>query len=150
MQESDRKKAFNWWKLFFVSIFICIVFLSMGLGVNGYTNSSSFCSSCHEMTPEYITYSKSAHYKISCVQCHIKSGFKNSIQGKKDLLSEVIQYLRYKPTQILETKKFAVSNENCLQCHSKNRLVTASGDLKVNHQGHIEKGIPCITCHEGI
>ena len=28
--------------------------------------------------------------------------------------------------------------------------VTASGDLKVNHKGHIDEGIPCITCHAGV
>jgi cytochrome c-type protein NapC len=37
-----------------------------------------------------------------------------------------------------------------VQCHSKNRLVTATGDIKVNHKGHIEKGIPCTTCHRGV
>lgn len=143
-------KRFNWWKFIFVSIFIFIVFLSIGAGVNGYTNSPNFCSSCHEMAPEYLTYSQSAHNKISCVQCHVPPGVQNSIQGKKDLLYEAVTYLRYNPTQITEKEKFAVKNENCLQCHSKNRLVTASGDLKVNHKGHIEKGIPCITCHAGV
>ncbi len=43
-----------------------------------------------------------------------------------------------------------LSDENCLQCHSKNRLVSASGDLIVNHKGHIEEGVPCISCHAGV
>jgi cytochrome c-type protein NapC len=145
-----KKNPVNWWKLVFVLIFICIVFISAGVGVNSYTNSPSFCASCHELAPEYMTYRESSHNQISCVQCHEKPGLINIIQGKKDLLHDVYTHFKNKPKQILETNKLAVSNENCLQCHSKNRLVTASGDLKVNHKGHIEKGIPCITCHAGV
>jgi cytochrome c-type protein NapC len=65
-------------------------------------------------------------------------------------LKEVYYHVTGVPKQIVQTEEEAVSNENCFQCHSKNRLVTASGDLKVNHKGHIEQDIPCITCHAGV
>jgi nitrate/TMAO reductase-like tetraheme cytochrome c subunit len=37
-----------------------------------------------------------------------------------------------------------------VQCHSRNGLVTATGDLIVNHEGPIKEEIPCITCHSGV
>jgi cytochrome c-type protein NapC len=65
-------------------------------------------------------------------------------------VKEVYYHAIGKPNQIVQTEGEAVTNQNCLQCHLKNRLVTASKDLKVNHNGHIEKGVPCITCHAGV
>jgi cytochrome c-type protein NapC len=146
----DWKNPVNRWKLLFVSLVGCIVVFGGGYGVLSLTNSPSFCSSCHEMAPEYSTFTASAHSNISCVQCHIKPGFTNMITHKMKSMKEVYYHVTGIPEQIVQTEEEAVSNENCLQCHSKNRLVTASGDLKVNHKGHIEKDIPCITCHAGV
>ncbi|MGG1676493.1 NapC/NirT family cytochrome c [Neobacillus sp. NRS-1170] len=140
----------NRWKLLFVSLIGCIVVFGGGYGVLSLTNSPAFCSSCHEMAPEYSTFTASAHNQISCVQCHIKPGAINMLTHKMKSMKEVYYHVTGVPKQIVQTEEEAVSNENCLQCHSKNRLVTASGDLKVNHKGHIEKEIPCITCHAGV
>nr|WP_207627632.1 MULTISPECIES: NapC/NirT family cytochrome c [Bacillaceae] len=146
----DWKNPVNRWKLLFVSLVGCIVIFGGGYGVLSLTNSPSFCASCHEMAPEYSTYTASAHNNISCVQCHIKPGFVNMVTHKMKSMKEVYYHVTGVPEQIVQTEEEAVSNENCLQCHSKNRLVTASGDLKVNHKGHIEEGIPCISCHVGV
>ena len=146
----DWKNPVNRWKLLFVSLVGCIVVFGGGYGVLQFTNSPSFCSSCHEMQPEYTSYTASAHNQISCVQCHIKPGTVNMLTHKMKSMKEVYYHVTGVPKQIVQTEEEAVSSQNCLQCHSKNRLVTASGDLKVNHKGHIEKGIPCITCHSGV
>ncbi|MDP4169671.1 MAG: NapC/NirT family cytochrome c [Bacillota bacterium] len=146
----DWKNPVNRWKLLFASLVFCIIAFGGGYGVLSYTNSPTFCSNCHEMTAEYTTYTASAHNQISCVQCHIKPGLVNMMTHKVKSLKEVYYHVTGVPDQIVQTADEAISNENCLQCHSKNRLVTASGDLKVNHQGHIKQNIPCITCHEGV
>lgn len=146
----DWKNPVTRWKLMFISLITLIVVGAGGYGVIAFTNSPTFCSSCHEMAPEYTTYKASAHNNISCVQCHIKPGAINMMTHKVKSLKEVYYHVTGVPEQIVQTEEEAISNENCLQCHTKNRLVTASGDLKVNHKGHIEKGIPCITCHAGV
>lgn len=146
----DWKNPVNRWKLLFASLVVLIVVGAGGYGVLSFTNSPSFCKSCHEMAPEYTTYTASAHNQISCVQCHIKPGTITMMVHKVKSLKEVYYHVTGVPNQIVQTEEEAVSNENCIQCHSKNRLVTASGDLKVNHKNHIEKGIPCITCHSGV
>jgi cytochrome c-type protein NapC len=65
-------------------------------------------------------------------------------------VKELYYHFTTVPNQIVQTTEEEISNQNCFQCHSKNRLVTASGDLKVNHKGHINEGIPCVTCHSGV
>lgn len=100
------------------------------------------------MAPEHVTFEASAHNQISCVQCHVKPGITNEVVHKVESLKEVYYHIVGPPDPIAQT--VAVTNENCQQCHSKNRLVTATGDLKVNHKGHIKEGIPCITCHAGV
>ncbi len=146
----DWKDPVTRWKVMFVSLIGLIVVGGGGWGVIQFTNSPTFCSSCHEMAPEYSTFTASAHNNITCVQCHIKPGAVNMLTHKMKSLKEVYYHVTGVPEQIVQTESEAISNENCLQCHSKNRLVTASGDLKVNHKGHIEEGVPCISCHAGV
>lgn len=146
----DWKDPVTRWKVMFVSIIGLIVVGGGGYGVIQFTNSPTFCSSCHEMAPEYTTFTASAHNNITCVQCHIKPGAVNMLTHKMKSLKEVYYHVTGVPEQIVQTEEEAVSDQNCMQCHSKNRLVTASGDLKVNHKGHIEEGVPCISCHAGV
>ncbi|CRK81391.1 cytochrome c3 family protein [Neobacillus massiliamazoniensis] len=146
----DWKNPVNRWKLLFVSLIGCIVIFGGGYGVLSLTNSPAFCSICHEMQPEHTSYTASSHNEISCVQCHVKPGMVNMVTHKVKSLKEVYYHVTGVPNQIVQTEEEAISNQNCLQCHSKNRLVTASGDLIVNHKGHINDGIPCITCHSGV
>jgi nitrate/TMAO reductase-like tetraheme cytochrome c subunit len=149
-RKSQQKNPINFWKLLVIGLVGCFIVLMGGYSLLSYTNSSKFCSSCHEMAPEYQTYTASSHNQISCVQCHIKPGFKNLITHKLKSTKEVYYHVTEIPDQIVQTEEEAISSENCLQCHSKNRLVTASGDVKVNHKGHIESDVPCITCHAGV
>jgi nitrate/TMAO reductase-like tetraheme cytochrome c subunit len=144
------KDPVNRWKLLFASLVAFIVIFGGGYGVIAFTNNPTFCSSCHEMAPEVTTFTASAHSEITCVQCHIKPGFINMMTHKVISLKEVYHHVMGIPEQIVQTEHEAVSDENCLQCHSKNRLVSASGDLIVNHKGHIEEGVPCISCHAGV
>ncbi|WP_462410977.1 cytochrome c3 family protein [Neobacillus sp. Marseille-QA0830] len=146
----DWKDPVTRWKMMFASIIALIVIGGGGYGVIAFTNSPTFCSSCHEMAPEHSTYVASSHSNVTCVQCHIKPGAVTMMVHKVKSLKEVYYHVTGVPEQIVQTVDEAVSDENCLQCHSENRLVTASGDLKVNHKGHIEEGVPCISCHSGV
>ncbi|MEH7504209.1 NapC/NirT family cytochrome c [Neobacillus drentensis] len=142
------KNPIKRWRLLVVALTTFIALLSFIYGAISYTSTPSFCSTCHEMAPEHVTFQASAHNQIKCTQCHIKPGTKNLVIHKIESLKEVYYHVVGPPDPIVQT--VGVSNENCEQCHSRNRLITATGDLKVNHKGHIEEGIPCITCHSGV
>lgn len=150
LKNIDWQNPVTRWKLLLVSLVGCIVVIGGGYGVLSFTNSPTFCSSCHEMTPEYATYTVSAHDQISCVQCHIKPGFINMMTHKVKSLKEVYYHFTGAPDQIVQTTAEAVTNQNCLQCHSLNRDVIAPNGLTIDHQKHIQEGIPCITCHSGV
>jgi len=143
----DFNNPLNRWKLLIFVLLGCIILFSGGYGVYSFTNTPAFCASCHEMAPEYLTFKQTPHNQISCIQCHTNHSVKESVKSK---LREWYTHKTSVPEQITQSKREAISSKTCLHCHSKNRLVTADGDLKVNHSGHINQGIPCITCHAGV
>jgi nitrate/TMAO reductase-like tetraheme cytochrome c subunit len=146
--ESAIKKSVKRWRLLVVMIGCFIVMIGLSYGAISYTSKPSFCANCHEMAPEHVTFQASAHNEIKCTQCHIEPGAKNLVVHKVKSLKEVYYHIVGPPDPIVQT--VAVTNESCEQCHSRNRLVTATGDLIVNHKEHVEKGIPCISCHSGV
>ncbi|CAM3978984.1 cytochrome c3 family protein [Mesobacillus zeae] len=144
----DWSNPVNKWRLLFASLFAVIAMVGIVFGAVTATNNPKFCAFCHEMGPEFVTYEASAHSEIQCVECHVKPGVVNEVVHKVESLKEVYYHVTGVPDPIVQT--VAVLDENCLQCHSENRLVTATGDLKVNHEEHIKEDIPCITCHSGV
>jgi nitrate/TMAO reductase-like tetraheme cytochrome c subunit len=144
----DWKNPVNRWKLLVVLLFVFIFGLGFVGGAIAYTNNPSFCSLCHEMAPEHVTFEKSSHSEITCVQCHIKPGNVNMVLHKVESLKEVYYHIVGPPDPIVQT--VAVLDENCLQCHSEQRDVSPTGDLIVAHNDHIKEGISCITCHSGV
>lgn len=144
----DWKNPLNRWRLLFGLLFFVVFMSAFTYGALALTSTPAFCSSCHEMAPEHVTFTASAHSEIKCTQCHIPPGAKNLVIHKVKALKEVYYHFVGPPDPIVQTD--AVLNISCLQCHSENRLVSATGDLIVNHEGHIEAEIPCITCHSGV
>lgn len=144
----DWKNPVNRWKLLFASLLIVFGLLGFVGGAIAYTNNPSFCKLCHEMAAEHVTFAQSAHSEQTCVSCHIAPGNVEMVLHKMESLKEVYYHIVGPPDPIVQT--VAVLDENCTQCHSNNRLVSATGDLIVNHDGHIKEGIPCITCHSGV
>ncbi len=148
LKNIDWKNPVNRWKLL---VAVILVLVGMGAFVGGaiaFTNQPSFCSNCHEMGAEYVTHKASAHSQIECVQCHVKPGPVNEVVHKVESLKEVYYHVVGLPTPIVQT--VPVENENCKQCHSDERSITASGDRIVEHEKHIKEEIPCITCHSGV
>lgn len=147
-EERKTKNPIKRWRRLVIALTMFVALLGITYGAISFTSTPTFCSTCHEMAPEHVTFQASAHNQIKCTQCHIKPGAKNLVVHKVESLKEVYYHIVGPPNPIVQT--VAVTNENCEQCHSRNRLVTATGDLIVNHQGHVKEGIPCITCHNGV
>ena len=134
------------WKLLVAILTTLVAMLVIYGGAVSYTSTPTFCASCHEMKSEFVTFKASAHNQIKCVQCHEQQVTK--LKDKNGLIHMSYQHF-FEPTKTI-VSTVVVPNENCEQCHSRNRLVTATGDIIVNHRTHIEKEIPCITCHSGV
>ncbi len=96
------------------------------------------CNDCHEIRPEVLTWQISSHSKIPCTKCHEVEPAK--YQTKTDRKSV------NKPIRISN----AIPNSVCEQCHTSNRVTTASGDLIIPHEKHSAAGVLCVKCHSGV
>ena len=119
----------------------------MSLGMLKFTSRPNFCVTCHEMKPEYQTWQTSSHSKVSCVTCHIKPGPVNFVKKKVEDLNQLRLHVTNRvPENIRMPEK--IENEVCESCHTTQRAVTASGDIKIPHAKHIEvQGLVCVDCH---
>ncbi|MDF2946626.1 MAG: NapC/NirT cytochrome c domain protein [Bacillales bacterium] len=146
----DWKDPANRWKLGFSLVAAFILMIAFTAGALAGSSTPWFCMNvCHEMAPEAETYKISSHNQIACVDCHIPPGAKNFITHKVAALGEVYKHVTKTQPNPIATKH-PIENVTCLRCHSENRLISASGDIVANHDGHVKKDIPCISCHSGV
>lgn len=127
---------------------LVIIILLSGVALKA-TSTPQFCSSCHEMAPEYKTWEVTSHSKIACVTCHIEPGTVSFLKHKVNSLSQLTEHVSGKIPQPI-TMPHPIKNEVCEQCHSTMRKVTASGDILIPHDKHLKQGIACVACHAGV
>ncbi len=114
-----------------------------------YTSRPQFCNLCHAMSPYYNAWEASPHRTVNCEDCHAPPGPLGFIGAKVGALQEVLDYTQGNFTN--ESFNAAVSNANCLQCHSsvlKHDIVV--NGLKANHSYMIKDGGKCIFCHSTV
>ncbi|WNF36645.1 NapC/NirT family cytochrome c [Bacillaceae bacterium IKA-2] len=136
------------WATILVIGFITLA-LSVNLGVHA-TSTSTFCSSCHMMAPQALTWEASSHSSVDCKDCHIAPGLQNTVDAKISGLWEL--YHTVTDTYVAPIRMPSlIPDESCLTCHNMdNRVVSASGDIIIDHQIHDEKNVNCVTCHDGV
>lgn len=129
--------------------FLVLLFLFSFVGVET-TSSSKFCSSCHEMKPEFYTWKASTHSEVDCVSCHIQPGIENLVEAKVDGVKELYKTVTnsYVAPIIMPNQ---IPDEACETCHNMNtRNVTPTGDLIIPHDKHMDKAVTCVQCHSGV
>jgi nitrate/TMAO reductase-like tetraheme cytochrome c subunit len=152
-QKKNKSHSFYSGKLFKIltlTLFFIIVLFSVGfLGLET-TSSSKFCSSCHEMKPEYYTWKASSHSEVDCVNCHTGSTKEDYAKAKANGLVQV--YKKATQTYAAPIKMpDLIPDSACEKCHNlSNRDVTPTGDIIIPHDQHKEKEVGCIQCHKGI
>src|SRR3989338_6674 len=91
---------------------VATLFGSLG-GLVHYSESPSFCKSCHIMEPYYKAWKTSKHNFVKCVECHYPPGSPKTLLWKKfQALSQVAKYV----TRTYSSKPFAeIPNDSCLR-----------------------------------
>ncbi|WP_434512000.1 cytochrome c3 family protein [Desulfitobacterium sp. AusDCA] len=146
---SNRLKRLNRKQFIYILFGIVLAMVFATGAALKLTSTPQFCSSCHEMKPEYTTWQQTSHSKIACVQCHIEPGAVNLVKHKLNSMTQLYEHLTGKvPNPI--TMSETIKNDVCEQCHSTMRQVTASGDIIIPHDKHLKQGISCIACHAGV
>lgn len=127
---------------------ILILIAAGGAGLK-VTSSNSFCTSCHEMQPEYLTFQVTSHDKYSCTTCHVTPGIGNYIKSKFKVLGYIGKHFTRNYTQPIVSSA-PIPTQVCESCHSSMRKVTASGDINIPHAKHLQHDIACTACHGGV
>lgn len=124
-----------------------------------YSESPSFCKSCHIMKPYYDAWKTSKHNFVKCVDCHYPAGVtpKQFAWKKFQSMSQVAKYV----TRTYGTRPYAeIEDSSCLRegCHAKRLLngkVTFKQHVIFDHGPHLldlhrGKKLRCTSCHSQI
>jgi nitrate/TMAO reductase-like tetraheme cytochrome c subunit len=140
----------NWSKIAALTMLFLAISFSIGyIGLEG-SSSSKFCSSCHEMKPEYYTWKASSHSEVDCVSCHVDPGLENLAKAKANGAKQAFKSITSSYTAPIQMPK-EIPDSACEKCHNMNkREATPTGDLIIPHSKHQEKDITCTECHSGV
>lgn len=137
-----------------VVVLLLAAFVIVALGV---TSTYWFCANgCHKVQDDTITaYDNSSHSKVSCMACHmpVNADPITFVLHKAEALGEL--YLtatgKYEiPLNGESSLALEFNPENCTQCHSENRVITASAGIIIDHAVHEEKEVTCTMCHNRV
>jgi cytochrome c nitrite reductase small subunit len=138
-------------------LFLLAIFLGLGSYVFYLSKAWSYlsddpkvCVNCHIMSPEYATWSRSSHQRVSCNDCHVPhtSVFaKFAFKAYDGLRHSAYFTLRLEP-QVIRIREpgRAVVQENCKRCHAfKNERVSTL--LVTGQNAACGQGRLCVECH---
>jgi hypothetical protein len=126
----------------FIICFAAIILFSASLFA--YSETPSFCTSCHVMAPKAMAWGASRHAQIGCLDCHAEPGMVGNL---KSHLAGVKQAYLFVTGQYITPIKGEVKNELCLKCHPQIANTNAVGDIVMVHGRHMSKGVNCTDCH---
>lgn len=93
-----------------------------------YTNSSPFCGmTCHTMPPQYNTFLRSPHSRVSCVECHLGRDTLNVMLPRKIQHSDTVYKMALNLYEYpIYAEKMRPANEACETCHYPTKFSTDS------------------------
>ncbi len=157
----------------FVGIIAGVVFWGGFHTVLEFTNTESFCISCHEMRDNvYKEYVATPHYKnasgvrASCPDCHVPREWGPKVVRKIAASNELYHSLigtidtpeKFEENRLAMARRVwddmtATNSRECRNCHSSEAMdfhKMAKADGAERMKKGLEAGETCISCHKGI
>ncbi|NOZ13353.1 MAG: cytochrome C [Acidobacteria bacterium] len=103
-----------------LTLFILILFSSMSYQAYHFSESVTFCSSCHPvMNPEAVTHALSPHARVACVECHVGPGAGWYVKSKLSGLYQVYATVTNSYPRPIKTPihNLRPARDTCEQCH---------------------------------
>lgn len=149
-EERPKSKKVKIIKIMTVLILIVVgIIFILKIGLHT-TSSSTFCASCHNMSPQVHTWKASSHSEVSCTSCHIAPGFNNLVRQKAGGVKELYYTITDNYLAPIRMPSL-IPNESCETCHEMSkRKVSASGDIIIDHDTHDIQEVACVFCHAGV
>ncbi|QCJ44118.1 cytochrome C [Bacillus sp. S3] len=133
-----------------ITLLLLAIFFFIGFFGLEAASGSKYCSSCHEMKPEYFTWKASTHSEVDCVNCHKDPGVQQIAKVQADEVIKKIKKEKTTAAAIIRMTK-EIPDSTCEECHNmSNRIVSASGDIIIPHDQHSDKKINCTQCHSSV
>lgn len=128
------------------------------------TNHPEFCASCHTIRPSVDSWKRSSHKDVTCVDCHVRPGFRGFIEDNVFAGLEDVAITWFGTPTDPHDLTSSVDSGVCLGCHrailrvsevSTRDLPKPVNDvgLVMSHRKHMqafekrEQGEGCTTCH---
>lgn len=149
-EERPKSKKVKIIKIMTVLILIVVgIIFILKIGLHT-TSSSTFCASCHNMSPQVHTWKASSHSEVSCTSCHIAPGFNNLVRQKAGGVKELYYTITDNYLAPIRMPSL-IPNESCETCHEMSkRKISASGDIIIDHDIHDIQEVACVICHSGV
>ncbi|MDP3961717.1 MAG: NapC/NirT family cytochrome c [Pseudorhodobacter sp.] len=158
--------------IFIVGAIIGMVALFGGHAALQYSESTEFCTSCHEMRDNvYAEYIETPHFsnasgvQAGCADCHVPKPFIPMVIDHYQALGELYHWAigtidtpekfeshRLELAQSVWDDMLASDSRECRACHVAERIdysVMEPAGAKEMQDG-LAKGDTCISCHKGI
>jgi nitrate/TMAO reductase-like tetraheme cytochrome c subunit len=155
-----------------------VIALCVGLGLAGgfagvlkVTETTAFCTSCHEMSLPFEEFKQSAHFanefgiRPTCASCHVPPTFFAGVMRHAAAITEVWGHLRgeldtpakYEARRLALAQKIwkefkANDSAECRSCHTASAMaLTKQPSMAADAHGSMAKsGMTCIDCHTGV
>jgi cytochrome c-type protein NapC len=175
--QQRRKRRFGGWRLATAGLVGFSILLGMlvwsGLTAGmAWTNTESFCVSCHEMAANpYAEYRDTIHdrnaagVRAACPDCHVPQALWPKLVRKVFAANDVYQHLRgtidtpekFRARRLHMAQKVwnymqASDSRECRSCHTAEKmdLGAQNGRAARKHATLGTSGQTCINCHKGI
>jgi len=140
-----------------ILIVLAVVGIAGGVAGSAYTSTSSFCTSCHEMSTRYVSWTRSTHNNVECMDCHSGVGLGGYINAKIGGARQMVQHYFGEIGNI----QAVVEDPVCMKCHFFSKSPSFNADpafhadpLYVADQLHLahfkDEESTCTACHSGM
>lgn len=155
-----------------MGIFVGAFLVAGSIATIEYTNTTSFCISCHEMEQTvYQEFLKSPHYKnasgvvAGCADCHVPREWGpklvRKIRATNDLYHKLLgsistpEKFEEKRLELAErvwARMESNDSRECRNCHNQNRMDFHKQTRRAQEkmESGLKEGKTCIQCHKGI
>lgn len=120
--------------LFGVVLLLGVLGTLAGVHVVEYSESASFCTTCHTMTPQKKAYEAGIHQDVACGECHVSPGVvgfvKAKLAGTRELYALVTSTY---PTPIppIEHDALPPTSQTCEKCHPLSQIAKEGQPTKL-------------------
>lgn len=99
-----------------------------------WTETESFCSKCHTMTPEVKAYKRGVHRDVACGECHVGPGIGGLVKAKLNGARQTLEVLLGtfpKPVPPPDHAMLPSPKDTCMKCHSLDQIASEGKPTKV-------------------